>query len=155
MIPISCFTNDSYGFLLQDEQQLEIHTMKKKVYCGHTNQNFRSFIEEMGAVFFGEKTQKERALLYLQLLQKGALKCQVNIRCVQDRVCSRDANAKTRSAHITKAWLKKMRVRVQEWIIHLQSGFSPMQNLQMEKKSNPVQDKITAETLHHLVFSMP
>ncbi len=99
--------------------------------------------------------------------------------CLQEDIFSRDVHAyfnKTmqnhHSAHITKSWLRRKRVRVLDWpacsprpvsnrecVAHFEAQnadtktpyFCPPLRLVCRKEW----DKITPETLHHLVSSVP
>ncbi len=107
---------------------------------------------------------------YIEILEHNMLPSRRHL--FQGRPCIfQQDNAKPHSAHITKSWLRRKRVRVHDWPA-CSPDLSPIENVWRILKRKMRQrrprtvahlktclqeewDKITPETLHHLVSSVP
>ncbi len=155
------------------------------VYCGQMNQYFRYFFGRNGRRVLRTKEEKNHPDCYQQQVQKpgsvmvwgcvsaldkgnlhfcdGTINAEKYIEILehnmlpsrrhifQGRPCIfQQDNAKPHSAHITKSWLRRKRVQVLDWPACLPRTVAHLKSCLQEEW-----DKITPETLHHLVSSVP
>ncbi len=107
---------------------------------------------------------------YIEILEHNMLPSRRHL--FQGRPCIfQQDNAKPHSAHITKSWLRRKRVRVLDWpacspdLSSIENVWRILKRKMRQRRPRTVAhlktclqeewDKITPETLHHLVSSVP
>ncbi len=107
---------------------------------------------------------------YIEILEHNMLPSRRHL--FQGRPCIfQQDNAKPHSAHITKSWLRRKRVRVLDWpacspdLFPIENVWRILKRKMRQRRPRTVAhlktclqeewDKITPETLHHLVSSVP